>query len=71
MIRKIKREKVDNHLLETIYKLQWEWKRIQKMLENSIEPSEESIFQEKIAKAKFVFLWQEARYLNIHAIKRR
>lgn len=65
------RKQMDHHLLETIYNLQWEWKRIQRMLENSIEPSISSLHQEKIAKAKYMFLLREARHQNIHAIKFR
>lgn len=71
MRRRAIRKRMDKELLEIIYELQWEWKRIQEVLENSIEPSDHSIYQEKIAKAKFMFLLREARHLNIHAIKYR
>lgn len=69
MRRKAMKKKMDEELLETIYNLQWEWKRLEGVLANSIEPSDDSIYQEKIAKAKFMFLLREARHLNIHAIK--
>jgi len=69
MRRKAMKKKMDEELLETIYNLQWEWKRQEGVLANSIEPSDDSIYQEKIAKAKFMFLLREARHLNIHAIK--
>lgn len=69
MRRKAMKKKMDEELLETIYDLQWEWKRLEGVLANSIEPSADSIYQEKIAKAKFMFLLREARHLNIHAIK--
>lgn len=69
MRRKAMKKKMDEELLETIYDLQWEWKRLEGVLANSIEPSDDSIYQEKIAKAKFMFLLREARHLNIHAIK--
>lgn len=69
MRRKAMKKKMDEELLETIYNLQWEWKRQEGVLANSIEPSDDSIYQEKIAKAKFMFLLREARHLNIHATK--
>lgn len=69
--RKAFRRNLDHELLTTIYHLQWEWRQLKQMIENSIEPSEQSIYQKKITKAKYMFLLREARHLNIHAIKER
>lgn len=59
----------EQQLLQTIYNVQRDWKQLESIVEESIEPSEESIFQKKAAQAKFMFLLREARLLNIHAIK--
>lgn len=66
--RRLKRQ-TREQLLHTIYQLQAEWKRLERIVDESIEPSQESLVAEKIARVKFMFLLKEARYSNIHAIK--
>lgn len=62
-------KRTEQQLLQAIYNVQRDWKQLENIVDESIEPSEESIFQEKVAQAKFMFLLREARHLNIHAIK--
>ncbi|HLS07424.1 MAG TPA: YaaL family protein [Bacillota bacterium] len=69
MRRKKLNKQTKKQLLHTIYRLQTEWKHLERIVDESIEPSLESITEEKIARAKFMFLWNEARRLNIHAVK--
>jgi len=68
MQRRRLKKQTREQLLHTIYRLQTEWKRLERIVDESIEPSTESITEEKIARAKFMFLLNEARHLNIHAI---
>ena len=69
MRRKAKKKEVDLELLHTIYKLQWEWKQIQNLVDNSIEPMEESLYKQSIAQSKYLFLLREARYRDLSAIR--
>ena len=69
MRRKAKKKEVDLELLHTIYELQWEWKQIQNMVDNSIEPMEESLYKQSIAQSKYLFLLREARYRKLSAIR--
>lgn len=67
MRRKARKKEIDRNLLGTIYTLQHEWQRIQSIVEDSIEPTERSLHQEKLAKAKYLFLLREARERNLSA----
>lgn len=67
--RKIKKRDVDTELLETIFTLERKWKHLQSIMEKSIEPKEKGIYEEKVARAKYIFLLKEARYRNISAIR--
>jgi len=65
--RRLKKE-TKKELLHTIYQLQSKWKRAERLLEESIDPTIERINEEKIARMKFMYLLNEARRNNIRAI---
>lgn len=67
MRRKTRKKKIDQELLDAIYTLQHEWQRIEAIVEDSIEPMERSVYKEKLAKAKYLFLLREARKRNLNA----
>lgn len=69
MAKKVKKRDVDTELLETIYTLERKWKHIQSIMEQSIEPMEKGIYEEQIARAKYLFLLREARYQKLSAIR--
>lgn len=69
MRRKARKKAIDENLLHTIYSLQSEWKKIASIVEESIDPSDRSLYQEKVARAKYIFLLQEARQRNLSAIR--
>lgn len=69
MRRKTRKKQVDEELLEAINTLQTEWQRIEAIIEESIEPMDRSLYKEKLAKAKYLFLLREARERNVTAIK--
>jgi hypothetical protein len=59
--RKIKKNEVDEQLLEKIRQYRFRWKHLKELLENSIEPSENTLNDLAVAKAKYFFLLKEAR----------
>lgn len=69
MVKKIKRRDVDIELLETIFTLERKWKRLASIMEKSIDPKIEGIYEEKVARATYIFLLREARRRNISAFR--
>ncbi|MFZ3578522.1 YaaL family protein [Virgibacillus sp. DJP39] len=69
MGKKYKKKYVDEELLDTIFVLEKEWKSIESIVEQSIEPTETAIFREKFSQAKYLFLLREARHRKISAIR--
>ncbi|WP_156289965.1 YaaL family protein [Oceanobacillus salinisoli] len=69
MGRKIKKKEIDSNLLETIYKLESEWKQIHSIMEKSIEPTQNGQLHEALAQAKYIFLLKEARHRKLSALR--
>lgn len=69
MRRKKRKKQVDLELLHAIYTLQIEWQRIEAIVEESIEPTDRSLYKEKLARSKYLFLLREARTRNLNAAK--
>lgn len=69
MKKKLSKQYVDKHLLETIYKVQWQWKRRDVIVENSIEASDVAHYDRSLAQAKYLFLLREARHRNVNAVQ--
>lgn len=69
MRRKAIKRKIDEQLLEAIISMKQEWQQIGLIIEKSIEPTEEIMFNESLAKAKYLFLLREARYRELTAIR--
>lgn len=67
MRKKARKKEIDEELLDAIYTLQREWQRIESIVDASIEPMERSLYKEKLAKAKYLFLLREARERNVSA----
>lgn len=63
--KKLQRE-TDRALLDSIFSLEAEWKQIQFVMENSIEPMEESRHQLQMAQAKYVYLLREAKRRDVN-----
>lgn len=66
MRRKKLQKETDRALLDSIFSLEAEWKQIQFVMENSIEPMEESRYQLQMAQAKYVYLLKEAKHRNVN-----
>lgn len=69
MARKMKKKHIDNELLDAIFVLEKDWKQIQAIGAQSIERTQESIYFEKLAQAKYLYLLREARHRNISALR--
>ncbi|HLR40211.1 MAG TPA: YaaL family protein [Virgibacillus sp.] len=69
MSRKVNKSMVDQQLLNAIVTLESEWKYIQSILENSIEPGENILYKQDLAEAKYLYLLREARNRKISAVR--
>src|SRR5690625_960893 len=69
MSRKVNKSMVDQQLLNAIVTLESEWKYIQSILENSIEPGENILYKQDLAEAKYLYLLREARHRKISAVR--
>ncbi|GAB3802651.1 YaaL family protein [Virgibacillus kimchii] len=67
MARKIKKKDIDKQLLDTIYSLQSEWKQVQSIIDQSMEPTITGYHQAKLLRAQYLFLLREARHRNVSA----
>ena len=67
MRSKKKRKAQEAQLLQKIFQLQDEWTRLDKIMDQSIEPSEAGYYDLKIAEAKYFYLLREARYYHLNA----
>ncbi|HLR08614.1 MAG TPA: YaaL family protein [Bacillota bacterium] len=69
--RRIRKRDIDKALLESIFVLEREWKQIQSIMEKSVETTEESLYMEHLAQAKYLFLLREAKRRQISALMYR
>ncbi len=67
MARKLKKQQIDNELLDAIFTLEREWKQVQAIGAQSVERTQESIYYEKLAQARYLYLLKVARRRNISA----
>lgn len=59
------RKEFDDLLLEKVNELRDTWNNQRQLLEKSFDPSAEAISQEKVAEAKYFFLFKEVRKRKI------
>lgn len=71
MRKKVRKKEVDQKLLDAIYIAQSEWKRVETIVADSIEPMDRSIYKEKLAKAKYLFLLRNAKTRQLNALLHR
>lgn len=69
MARKLKKKDVEQDLLDTLFSVEYEWKQVRAILDQSVEPSMGGRYSEAVAQAKYLFLLREARRLNLSAIR--
>lgn len=66
--KKVTKEDMDQELLKVLFQAEKEWKQIQKIIKQSVNPSEYAYVQEACARSKYLFLLREARHRNVHAL---
>lgn len=64
-----KRREVDEQLLDSLFKIEREWKQIKSIVDQSIEPTFEGKCSELIAQSKYLVLLREARCRKISAVR--
>lgn len=69
MRRKKRKRQVDEQLLEAIFTVEREWKRVQSIVEQSIEPTIDGQNRVAIAQAKYMFLLREAKRRQLNALR--
>lgn len=67
--RKKLRTNTNRQLLDTFFEAEYEWKNMRSILENSIEPKEESHYLLQLLEARYIFLLKEAKERNISALR--
>jgi len=71
MARKVRKKDIDKQLLNTIFSLQSEWKQVQSIIDQSMEPTVNGYYQAKALRAQYLFLLREARHRGVNAWKMR
>lgn len=59
--KKTLRREFDEKLTEQLFKQKEEWNRQKKLVEKSLEPSAEVLYELKVAEAKYFFYLREAK----------
>ncbi len=67
--KKIKKDILDNEILDAIFHLKKEWAYLDGIMYQSIEPSESGQFDLAVTKAKYFYFIREAKARNLSAIK--
>lgn len=60
------RKDLTQSLLESLTRCKQEWMNKKKIIESSIDPSEEVIYQLKLSESRYLFLLKEVRDLHIY-----
>ncbi|MCY7962268.1 YaaL family protein [Bacillus inaquosorum] len=63
--KKTLRREFDEKLTEQFFKQKEEWNRQKKLVEKSLEPSAEVLYELKVAEAKYFFYLREAKQRNL------
>jgi len=63
--KKTLRREFDEKLTEQLFKQKAEWNRQKKLVEKSLEPSAEVLYELKVAEAKYFFYLREAKQRNV------
>ncbi|WP_100486534.1 YaaL family protein [Sporolactobacillus pectinivorans] len=60
------RKEITDSLLESLTRCKRDWMTKRDVIEPSIDPSEEVMYQLKLAETRYLFLLKEVRELKIH-----
>jgi hypothetical protein len=59
------RNQYDQQLVQNLLNMKKEWNRQKQLVDKSVEPSSQVLYELKIAEAKYFFLLKEAKNRNI------
>jgi hypothetical protein len=59
------RSQYDQQLIQNLLDLKEEWNRQKQLVDKSVEPSSQVLYELKVAEAKYFFLLKEAKKRNI------
>ncbi|OAS84260.1 MULTISPECIES: YaaL family protein [Metabacillus] len=59
------RTQYDQQLIQNLLNMKKEWNRQKQLIEKSVEPSPQVLYELKVAEAKYFFLLKEAKKRNI------
>lgn len=68
-MRKRTQKKVDQDLLNVLFSAESDWKKLRKIVDNSIDPLDESRQLLQLAEAKYMFLLKEAKHRKVSALR--
>lgn len=68
-MRKRIQKQIDQELLNAIFSAEKEWKHLRKIVDNSIDPLDESRQWLKVTEAKYMFLLREAKRRKISVLR--
>ncbi|WP_010630872.1 YaaL family protein [Sporolactobacillus vineae] len=60
------RKEITQALLESLTRCKHDWMNKKELIESSIDPSEEVIYQLKLSESRYLFLLKEVRDLHIY-----
>jgi len=69
MNRKKLHRKSDQSLLDALFEVEAEWKKLRHIMDNSIDPLMETEQKLKLVEAKYMFLLREAKYRNVSMLR--
>lgn len=71
-VARLRRKKIkkvmDQQLLSEIYYLKQDWMKLKKIIDHSIEPTEEGLRDLALVQAKYFYLLREARHRKLNAL---
>lgn len=69
MKRSKKQRIVDKELLNVIFSVESEWRKLRNIVDLSVDPLDESRQKLKLAEATYMFLLKEAKHRKISALR--
>lgn len=69
MNRKKRQKKTDQSLLDTLFAVEAEWKKLRHIMDNSIDPLLETEQRLKLVEAKYMFLLREAKHRKLSLLR--
>ncbi|WP_080871843.1 YaaL family protein [Oceanobacillus timonensis] len=69
MAKKLKKQDMDQALLNALYQVEDEWRQLQDYARKSIDPSQNGEREVSLARSKYMMLLKEARIRHVKATR--